>query len=206
VSARATAAAVLLAIACRSPAGERPIRNAAPSGRSVIAFGDSLTAGYRMPRGQSYPAHLSRLLGVPIVNKGVSGDTTGDALARLERDVLSQDPRVVIVCLGANDMLRRLAADRQFANLRAAIARIQDKGALVVLIGIEGYDGLTPGVDYAERYRALAEETGSVYVPDLLRGVLSEPALMHDEIHPNAGGYERIARRLADEAGEYIRR
>lgn len=182
-----------------------PITNAAPSGTNVIAFGDSLTQGYRVDPGQGWPERLSALVGRPILNRGVSGDTTGDGLERLERDVLSQDPRVVLVCLGGNDMLRRLPADQQFENLRTIIRRIQDRGALVVLIGTEGYKILSP-VDYGARYEALARETGAAYVPDLMDGVLGDPKLMLDQIHPNAAGYEKIARRLADEAGQYLAR
>lgn len=182
-----------------------PITNAAPSGANVIAFGDSLTQGYRVDPGQGWPERLSALVGRPILNRGVSGDTTGDGLERLERDVLSQDPRVVLVCLGGNDMLRRLPADQQFENLRTIIRRIQDRGALVVLIGTEGYKILSP-VDYGARYEALARETGAAYVPDLMDGVLGDPKLMLDQIHPNAAGYEKIARRLADEAGQYLAR
>jgi acyl-CoA thioesterase I len=181
------------------------ITNAYPSGTNVIAFGDSLTEGYRVDPGQGWPEQLSAIVGRPILNRGVSGNTTGDALARLERDVLAQDPRVVLVCLGGNDMLRQMPADQQFDNLRTIIRRIQDKGALVVLIGTEGYKILAR-VDYGGRYEGLARETGSVYVSDLMKGVLTDPALMHDQIHPNARGYEKIARRIADEAGEYLAR
>jgi lysophospholipase L1-like esterase len=98
-----------------------------------------------------------------------------------------------------------LPADQQFDNLRTIIHRIQEKGALVVLIGTEGFKILSP-VDYGERYEALARETGAVYVPDLMKGVLGDPALMADQIHPNARGYEKIARRIADEAGDYLAR
>jgi lysophospholipase L1-like esterase len=181
------------------------ITNAHPSGANVIALGDSLTEGYRVDPGQGWPEQLSAIVGRPILNRGVSGDTTGDALARLERDVLAQDPRVVLVCLGGNDMLRQMPADQQFDNLRAIVRRIQDKGALVVLIGTEGYKILAK-VDYGSRYEGLARETGAVYVSDLMKGVLTDPALMHDRIHPNARGYEKIARRIADEAGEYLAR
>jgi lysophospholipase L1-like esterase len=117
----------------------------------------------------------------------------------------AEDPRVVRVCLGGNDLLRRLPADQQFDHLRTIIHRIQEKGALVVLIGTEGFKILSP-VDYGERYEALARETGAVYVPDLMKGVLGDPALMADQIHPNARGYEKIARRIADEAGDYLAR
>ena len=194
-------AAVLLAGCGRS----WPITNAQPSGTNVIAFGDSLTQGYRLDPGQGWPEQLSAIIGRPILNRGVSGDTTADALARLERDVLAEDPRVVLVCLGGNDMLRRLPADQQFDNLRAIVRRIQEKGALVVLIGTEGFKILA-NEDYGARYEALARETGAAYVPDLMDGVLGDPALMLDQIHPNARGYEKIARRIADEAGEYLSR
>jgi acyl-CoA thioesterase-1 len=184
-----------------------PITNAAPGGRTIVAFGDSLTAGYRMGPGESYPEQLSALLGLPIVNAGASGDTTADGLARLERDVIAREPRVVLLCLGGNDMLRRLPADQQFANLRQAIARLQHEGALVILLGLDGWPmPMAGGVDYAQRYRALAEETGAVYVPDLLDGVAGDRALMYDQVHPNARGYGRIARRLAGEVGGFLRR
>lgn len=181
------------------------ITNAYPSGANVIALGDSLTEGYRVDPGEGWPEQLSAIVGRPILNRGVSGNTTGDALARLERDVLADDPRVVLVCLGGNDMLRQMPADQQFDNLRTIIRRIQGKGALVVLIGTEGFRILSK-VDYGDRYEALARETGAVYVPDLMKGVLLDRASMVDQIHPNARGYAKIARRIADEAGDYLKR
>ncbi|HEV8253177.1 MAG TPA: GDSL-type esterase/lipase family protein [Vicinamibacteria bacterium] len=200
--------------------------------RSIIAFGDSLTEGYEVGPGESYPERLGRLLGRPVLNRGVSGNTTAQGLARLQRDVLDENPRVVLVCLGANDMLRGMPADEQFANLRAIVKAIQAKGALVILIGTEGYEaqspraaratGSTPGAsaggpggaaqrppareDYGERYRELARATGAVYVPDLMRGVLGNPVLMRDRIHPNAAGNEKIARRLLAEVGDRLPR
>lgn len=198
----ALAVLALLAAGCRR---SWTITNAYPSGANVIAFGDSLTEGYRVDPGQGWPEQLSAIMGRPILNRGVSGNTTGDALARLERDVLAQDPRVVLVCLGGNDMLRQMPADQQFDNLRTIVRRIQAKGALVVLIGTEGFKILSK-VDYGERYQALARETGAVYVPDLMKGVLADRDLMIDQIHPNARGYAKIARRIADEAGDYLKR
>lgn len=202
----ALAALLMFTVWCRSRVNHWPIRNASPTGRTVVAFGDSLTAGWRMEAGEPYPEQLSRLMGVSILNKGVSGNTTADGLARIEQDVLAHEPRVVLLCLGGNDMLRRVPPDQHFGNLKQAIERIQQGGALVILMGTEGYPALMGGVDYGERYRTLAEQTGSVYVPDLLDGVIGDRSLMYDQIHPNAKGYEKIARRLADEVGEYIRR
>ena len=198
----ALAVLVLLAGGCRR---SWTIANAHPTGTNVIAFGDSLTEGYRVDPGQGWPDQLSVIVGRPILNRGVSGNTTGDALARLDRDVLAESPRVVLVCLGGNDMLRRMPPDQQFDNLRTIIRRIQDKGALVVLIGTEGFK-ILGNVDYGDRYEAIARETGSVYISDLMKGILTEPALMVDQIHPNGRGYAKIARRIADEAGEYLAR
>jgi acyl-CoA thioesterase-1 len=180
------------------------IVNERSQGTTIVAFGDSLTAGYQMGETDSYPAQLARLVDRPIVNRGVSGDTTADGLARLDRDVLDENPRLVLLSLGANDMLRRHPIEDTFANLRRIIDRIQARGAMVVLIGVEGYP-LVHG-DYGGRYRALARETGCVYVPDILDGVFGDPRLMFDQIHPNAAGYARIAQRLAGEVGDRLKR
>jgi len=212
-------AATLIALALAACARRE---TAAPPDGGIIAFGDSLTEGYELGPGDSYPERLARLLGRPVVNRGVSGDTTAQGLARLQRDVLEENPRVVLVCFGTNDMLRGMPADEQFANLGQIVKAIQAKGATAILIGTEGYaaqvpqaaraTGFTPGAsagaqeDYAARYRELAQETGAVYVPDLVRGVLGNPTLMRDPIHPNAAGNETIARRLMTEVGGYLRR
>ena len=180
------------------------IINERSQGVAIVAFGDSLTSGYQMATGESYPEQLSRLIGRPIVNRGVSGNTTADGLARLEADVLSESPRLVLLSLGANDMVRRQPIDETFANLRQIVDRIQARGALVVLIGVEGLP-LVHG-DYGARYRALARETGCVYVPDMLDGVFGDSGLMVDQFHPNAAGYARIARRIDSEVGDYLRR
>lgn len=199
---RRAVAVSLLALAACGRNNTWKITNAYPQGVAIVALGDSLTSGYQMAEGESYPEQLAVRLGRPILNRGVSGDSTAEGLARLERDVLAENPRVVIVGLGANDMLRRQPIDPAFANLRAIVDRIHAKGALVVLLGV---DGKLYG-DWGPRYRALARETGCVYVPDLLDGVFGDPRLMYDQIHPNAKGYARIAERIDSEVGAYLRR
>ena len=194
------AAGILL---MRSRDNSWSITNEHPQGTAVVAFGDSLTAGYQVAEADSYPAQLTGLLGREVVNRGVSGDTTADGLARLDRDVLSESPGIVLLSLGANDMLRKQPIDDTFANLRRIVDRIQARGALVVLIGVEGYP-LVHG-DYGSRYRELARETGCVYVPDMLDDVFGDPALMYDQIHPNAKGYAKIAARIESEVGRYLK-
>jgi lysophospholipase L1-like esterase len=81
------------------------VRNLDSHGANVIAFGDSLTAGYGASAGEDYPTRVAAATGIAIINAGVSGDTTEGALARLDTDVLAHDPRIVIIGLGGNDYL-----------------------------------------------------------------------------------------------------
>ncbi|MBF0254961.1 MAG: arylesterase [Gammaproteobacteria bacterium] len=166
-----------------------PITNAEPRGRSVVSFGDSLTYGTGAAAGQDYPAVLAGLLGEPVINLGVPGNTTADALARLD-EVIEQEPRIVLLTLGGNDLRKGVDAQTAFANLRQIVTRLQEQGALVVIGGLE-----IPLLDkgYAAAYRALAEETGSLLVANVLEDMLGDSALMSDQIHPNAQGYALMA-------------
>jgi len=88
-----------------------PIVNLHPTGKQILALGDSLTEGVGASRGHDYVSVLAKKIGRPILNRGVAGDTTADALARLNRDVLTQEPQIVIVFLGGNDILRKIPAE-----------------------------------------------------------------------------------------------
>ena len=161
-----------------------------------VAFGDSLTEGYGASAGADYPAQLSKLLGVPIRNFGVAGETSGDGLKRIT-EVEAIGPRVVLLCFGGNDVLQGLPRDQMFANLSAMIDRLQARDSFVVLIGIRGA-GLV-GDRNAEDFKKLAREKRVQHVPNILDGLLTEPRLMSDYVHPNDAGYGRIAARLEAE-------
>lgn len=176
------------------PSPYSKVRNLGARGANVIAFGDSLTAGYGAAAGEDYPSRLASLAGVPVINAGRSGDTTESALARIDTDVLDRDPRVVIVGLGGNDYLRRVPIAATEANLRTIVRRIQDRGAMVILLGFR-FPGFGPS--YEKMYERIADEEECLFVPDLLDGILSDPSLKSDEIHPNARGYEKMAERVA---------
>lgn len=184
---------VLLALAACSRYDD--VRNLDSRGTAIIAFGDSLTAGYGAAAGEDYPTRLSQLSTAGIINAGVSGDTTESALQRLEADVLTQNPRIVIVGLGGNDFLRGVPIAATEANLRSIVRQIQDAGAMVVLLGFRfptlrgGYEGM---------YERVAEESGAFLIPDLLDGILSNPNLKSDSIHPNGRGYALMAERVDD--------
>jgi acyl-CoA thioesterase-1 len=170
--------------------------NAPPGGGPIVALGDSLTAGFGVAPGRSFAEQLSAMIGRPIVNAGVNGDTVADGLRRLERDVLAHDPAIVIVCLGGNDLLRRNNADAAFASLETIVERIQDKGAMVVLVGVEGLALIS--ADFGSRYADLAERRRCLYVPDILDGIWGRSNLMQgDNVHPNAEGARLMAERVA---------
>jgi len=163
------------------------------AGERVIAFGDSLVEGVGASTGRDVVSLLSARVGVPIVNAGRSGDTTGTALARLDSAVLSRRPRVVIIVLGGNDFLRRIPHEETFANLDAIVDRIRERGAAVILAGLS-FGVFTDA--YGDRYENLARRTSSGLVPDILAGILGHPDLMADQIHPNDRGYGIMADRI----------
>ena len=190
VSATGVVLAVLAGVvACGDPRAAKPT-----AGSTVIAFGDSLVEGRGSTNGRDFVSTLSQRLGVTIINAGRSGDTTGAALARLDRDVLAHSPRVVIVVLGGNDYLRHVPVNETFRNLSAIVTKIRDRGAAVVLAGVSV--GLLTD-PYGARYEALARETSSGLVPDILGGLMGRSDRMSDAIHPNNAGYEIIADRIA---------
>ena len=138
----------------------------------VVAFGDSLTAGFGSGGpGRDYPSVLSALIGREVINLGANGDTVSRAYGRIEKlEALS--PSVVLLLLGGNDLLRRANLNESFALLGEMIRRIQSGGALVVLLGI---DGLPLAAPLGNRYLETAEATGAVLVPDILE-ISSEKA------------------------------
>jgi len=176
------------ALRSNAPRAARPT-----SGQGIVVFGDSLVAGRGASAGQDFVSVLSRRLGTTIVNAGQSGDTTGAALARLERDVLALNPRIVVVLLGGNDYLRRVPTTQTFSNLDSIVDQIRERGAAVVLVGVAV--GLMSD-PYREEYEALAERRSAGLVPDILDGIIGHADLMSDTIHPNARGYAIIADRL----------
>lgn len=177
------------------------IRNAQPSGENLICFGDSLTYGTGASEGQDYPSRLSEMLSKPVINAGVPGDTTSTAMKRLDQDVLSHAPRVVFITLGGNDLKNRIPKITAFKNLKIIVEKIQDEGALVVIGGIN-----IPfwGKGFGEAYENLAEETGAILIPNIYKGIIGNPKLMSDPIHPNAKGYEIMAQVFYDAVKPYI--
>lgn len=163
------------------------------AGVNIIAFGDSLVAGYGATSGHDFVTVLADSIDHEIINAGVSGETTTAALLRLERDVLARDPRVVIILLGGNDALRQLPVSQTFQNLEKMIDLIHEKQAAVILLGIRG--GIF-GDRYKNEFSRLAREKKVNYIPDILDGILGNSELTSDQIHPNDKGYALISERI----------
>ncbi|MBB4618360.1 arylesterase [Sphingomonas abaci] len=196
-----------------APAASAPTPPSAPAvpvggpKRLVLAFGDSLYAGYGLARGQSLPDALQtrlRAAGIDatFINAGVSGDTTAGGRRRLAYtlDRLERRPDLVLLGLGGNDVLRQVPPAETRANLEAMLAELDRRRIPVVMTGMLAPPNLGP--DFAGRFNAifpdLARQHDAPLDPFILQGVIGNRALMlPDGVHPNPQGVERIADRLA---------
>jgi len=170
----------------------------------LVVLGDSLTAGYGLPKNQAFPARLEAALraegiAVEVVDAGVSGDTSAGGLARLDWVIGNPAPPYAILELGANDGLRGLPPAAMEANLDAILTRLKAKGTRVLLAGMLAPPNL--GREYAAEFNAvfprLAAKHDVVFYPFFLDGVASNPDLNQgDGIHPNAAGVDEIVSRI----------
>ena len=187
-----TLAALLLAAV---PTQAEPMR--------MIGFGDSLMAGYGLQPGESFPEKLQAALkakghDVAIANAGVSGDTSSGGLARLDWSV-PDGTRLVILELGANDMLRGVAPELTERNLDAIVSRLKERDIAVLLAGMRAAPNLGPAYQQAfdGLYPRLAEKHGLPLYPFFLDGVATDRAyLLDDGMHPNAQGVDRMVERF----------
>lgn len=169
---------------------------AATPPRTILVFGDSLSAGYGLGEAAAWPQLLQRKLqqtgyGSAVVNASVSGETTSGGLARLPRALQQHQPQLVILELGANDGLRGLPLATVDSNLGAMIALAQKAGAKVLLLGIQLPPNYGPAYNsrFADLFVQLAKKYRVALVPFLMQGVaLQERYMQADGLHPNAAG------------------
>ena len=160
----------------------------------IVAFGDSLTYGTGAAEHESYPAVLAQLIARPVVSAGVPGEVTAQGLRRLPAVLDEHQPRLVIVCLGGNDMLRKISPAEIKRNLEAMLRELQGRGISAVLVGVPKPALWTSSADF---YVELARKFGVPYEGEIVTSVLYSNELKSDPIHPNAKGYRRIAEALA---------
>ena len=169
------------------------------SGANVLALGDSITSGMGASAETSYPAVLAKLTGWNVINAGVSGDTSAQALARLPALLQEHAPLLVLVSIGGNDFLRRLPDSETRANIHKICELSLASGAQVLLVSIPRFSAsaaITGALSDHPMYEEIAQ---SLKLPLHAQGwstVLSNAALRSDQIHANAQGYEQFARGL----------
>jgi lysophospholipase L1-like esterase len=166
---------------------KREIRNIDSKGNTIICLGNSLTSGVGASSGNDYPALLTKQLSLQVINAGLPGDTTSGALKRIKSDVLDKNPFLVIVELGGNDFLHKMPRDETYQNLDKIIKTIQEYGAMVAIMEIRAGFIMK---DYARLFRKLAKANKAILIPDLLGGILTNPQLKYDYMHPNDEGYK----------------
>jgi acyl-CoA thioesterase-1 len=204
---------ILLFIGSHDMAGAQTSSSDSGAGRSLklVAFGDSLSAGYNLPASAAFPTVLEQALrqkglAVEIVNAGVSGDTTQGGLERLDWSV-PEGADGVILELGANDALRGVDPALTRKNLEAMIARLTERKIPVLLAGM--YAPRNLGEDFAKRFDAiypeLAKKHGLVLYPFFLEGIAGDRALNQaDGLHPTADGVSVIVRTILPTVERFI--
>jgi lysophospholipase L1-like esterase len=145
-------------------------------------FRDSITFGYGASIGEDYPTALAKMVKLPVVNAGVDGDTSFAALARIEQDVLSKNPILVIVEFCGNDFLKKIPRETTVKNLGEIIDRIQEKGAMVALVDISA--GLFFEYGQLSEMASQKSDIRSVVCTRFL------PSAMKSDFFPNARGYK----------------
>jgi len=186
---------ILVLAALLAACGDPPAKLARlPADAVVLAFGDSLTFGTGAAEQESYPAQLELLIGRRVVRAGVPGEVTSQALARLPAALDEHSPRVLLLCIGGNDFLRRLGNQQAEQNVHAMVKLAKSRGIDVLLIGTPepGLVVSPPGF-----YARIAKEFRLPYEEGVITEVLKDEKLKSDQIHPNARGYRVIAERLA---------
>ena len=161
-------------------------------GTAIVCLGDSITAGVGASPGHGWVDVLAARLGQPVVNAGVSGETAAEGLARLPQ-VLAEDPWLVIVELGGNDILRQVPIESTEQALDEIVRRLLAARVLPVLVAVSG----PFGGRHAEIYDRVGDRYRVPVVRDVLRGILRDPSLRSDEVHPNDLGHARLGEAVA---------
>ena len=180
----------------------------------IVALGDSLTAGYGLPPGEDFATRLEQALtaeglNVRVQNAGISGDTTAGGLARLDQAIGGEPkPRLVIVALGANDLLRQVPPADASRNLTKILQTLKDREIPAYLIGMRNPMVIGPfgGGPYARMYDQLAEEFDVPLFPFFLKGVAMDKTLNQpDGLHPNEKGVAIMVRNIAPEIADILK-
>ena len=173
----------------------KPEMSPLPPNATILAFGDSLTAGVGADPAESYPAQLADLTGFTVINSGISGETTRQGLNRLPAVLETSQPDLVILLEGGNDILRNLPPTETKNNLAEMIALVQSREVPVVLLGVPEKSLFSSSAPF---YKELASDYGLVFEGELVADLLRSPSAKSDQVHFNARGYRLMAEAIRD--------
>lgn len=182
---------IVFSIAVKNLLPEQEPRKPFPPQELILAFGDSLTYGYGAAPSESYPAQLEQILGHRVINGGISGELSEKGLKRLPSLLRIYKPKILILCHGGNDILKKQDLQKLHSNLEQMIRLAQSQNIDVVLVSVPqfGILQLTPPPLYAE----LSEAYHLEIEEDILADILHDTRYKSDYIHPNALGYQKMA-------------
>ncbi|MFA7399983.1 MAG: arylesterase [Sideroxydans sp.] len=181
---------------------DKPQVDAIPTSSNILALGDSLTAGYGVNSDEAWPSLLAGKTGWTVINGGISGNTSSEALARLPALLEEHKPVLVFIALGGNDMLRHTPTQETITNLEKMIALVRVHGAKPILLGIPKPSlagAVFQNLSAAEFYRDIAKAQQVPLIEDAIADVLSDPQLKVDQLHPNAAGHQLLTEKILDE-------
>ena len=184
--------ASLLLVAC----GKSKKLPAISAGKTVLAFGDSVTFGTGAAPGEDWPTLLAQKTGWPIVNAGIPGDTAEAGKRRFGALLEQHQPALVIIEIGGNDFLRRRDPKSVKEDLRGMIRAARQQGAQVALVAVPELSllgALTRAPSDSPIYEELGDEENIPVIDKVFSEILSQPELCADQIHPNARGYQQMA-------------
>lgn len=187
---------ILAAMAVLGACGKKPKLPAIAPGKSVLAFGDSVTFGTGAAGGEDWPTLLAQRTGWRITNAGIPGDTAEAGKARLQALLDEHQPALVIIEIGGNDFLRRRSPKAVKEDLRRMIQTAGQAGAQVVLVAVPELSLLSVVARKpadSPIYRELGDEEKVPVIDDVFSDILGRPELCADQIHPNAQGYQAMA-------------
>jgi len=176
------------------------IKNAGNNNQVIVAFGDSLTFGQGVETENSYPSLLAKDTGRRVVNLGVSGETSSQALERLD-EVFSYNPGIVIIEFGANDFFQRVGVSATVENIKKITDEVQKHGAVAVIVSFSTKSLVEK---YTDAYCDIAREKGAVFIPGMMDGVFGKSELMSDNLHPNEAGYKIVEQKIFKAVKPYI--
>jgi lysophospholipase L1-like esterase len=168
----------------------------------IVCFGNSYTEGMGASSLEAYPSRLEKTLkGISVINAGVSGETAEKSFLRIERDVLSKKPDLVIVEFGVNEAFRGYPVEEALVNIERIVQKIISQGSSVIIVGVH-FGHFHKNFDQGLEVIAAKHKTGLVL--DALHGILDNSSLRSDSYHPNAEGYRILAERILPEVKKFI--